>query len=114
MALKQLVPFVAQRGGIQVNAPEYLAKSISIGAAELLDCIHWKADGARVHEELADLLTYCTLRSAKLGVEPERLILENCSVKWHSRRMTHVWATVLACQSHDPMPVLSRVGQLAP
>ena len=55
--------FVAEREWAQFHTPENLAKSISIEAAELLECFQWNADADTdaVKEELADVLTYCLL-----------------------------------------------------
>ena len=52
--------FVAERDWAQFHSPENLAKSVSIEAAELLECFQWNADGdvERVKTELADVLTY--------------------------------------------------------
>ena len=57
---------------------ENLAKSISIEAGELLEVFQWgePADGDRVIEELADVLTYCYLLAIKLGKAPHEVILE--------------------------------------
>jgi len=69
--------FVAERDWSQFHTPANLAKSISIEAAELLECFQWgdEADANRVKEELADVLTYCYMLADKVGVEPEELIL---------------------------------------
>ncbi len=60
------------------HTPANLAKSVSIEAAELLECFQWSdgADRERVKEELADVLTYCYLLADKLGLDPEQIILE--------------------------------------
>jgi len=70
--------FVAEREWAQFHTPENLAKSISIEAAELLECFQWNADadGARVQEELADVLTYCLLLADRLGVDPDQIVLD--------------------------------------
>lgn len=79
---EQLSNFVAERDWAQFHSPENLAKSIAIEAGELLECFQWGpgADEARVRDELADVLTYCTLLAMKLGVEPEQLILDKLEV----------------------------------
>jgi dCTP diphosphatase len=81
-AAEQLATFVAERDWDQFHTPENLAKSIAIEAGELLECFQWgaEADESRVRDELADVLTYCTLLAAKLGVEPEQLILDKLAV----------------------------------
>ncbi|KAK1827036.1 hypothetical protein QBC39DRAFT_375979 [Podospora conica] len=55
-AQKKLEAFVAERDWKQFHTPENLAKSISIEAAELLECFQWgpNAEPKRVKEELAD------------------------------------------------------------
>jgi NTP pyrophosphatase (non-canonical NTP hydrolase) len=70
--------FVAERDWQQFHTPENLAKSVSIEAAELLECFQWNADAdtARVRAELADVLTYCLLLADKLGLDPDRIVLE--------------------------------------
>ena len=69
--------FVAERDWSQFHTEENLAKSISIEAAELLECFQWSgdADKARVVDELADVLTYCLLLADKLGVDPDDIVL---------------------------------------
>jgi dCTP diphosphatase len=75
MALRQ---FVNQRDWSQFHTPENLAKSISIEAAELLECFQWNADAdtREVKRELADVLTYCFLLADKYGFDVEEIILE--------------------------------------
>lgn len=80
--IKKLRAFVEARNWGQFHTPENLPKSISIEAAELLETYQWgKPDSTeRVHEELADVLTYCYLLADSLGKDPERLILEKLVV----------------------------------
>jgi dCTP diphosphatase len=70
--------FVTEREWAQFHTPENLAKSISIEAAELLECFQWNgdADSDRVKEELADVLTYCLLLADRLGVDPDQIVLD--------------------------------------
>lgn len=79
---EQLTEFVDERDWAQFHTRESLAKSIVIESGELLECFQWgpDADETRVREELADVLTYCTLLAMKLGVDPEQLILEKLAV----------------------------------
>ena len=74
--------FVAERDWGQFHTPENLAKSISIEAAELLECYQWSddADKNRVSAELADVLTYCFLLAQQIGVEPDQIVLEKLAV----------------------------------
>ena len=75
---EQLEAFVAERDWAQFHSPENLAKSVSIEAAELLECFQWGADAdvARVTEELADVLTYCYLLAQRIGVDPGQIVLD--------------------------------------
>ncbi len=69
--------FVAERDWEQFHTPENLAKSISIEAAELLECFQWGGeDLPAAQDELADVLTYCLLLADRLGVDPQTLVLE--------------------------------------
>lgn len=67
---------MAERDWQQFHSPENLAKSISIEAAELLECFQWNSDGDReeVADELADVLTYALLLADKLDLAPEQII----------------------------------------
>lgn len=70
--------FVEERDWDQFHTPENLAKSISIEAAELLECFQWSSifDHKAVCEELADVLSYCIMLADKLGVEIESIVLD--------------------------------------
>lgn len=76
--LKLLREFVSEREWQQFHTPSNLAKSVSIEAAELLECFQWNdnAELERVKEELGDVLTYCFLLADKLGADPNELILD--------------------------------------
>lgn len=69
--------FVAERDWAQFHSPENLAKSISIEAAELLECYQWSPDADRdaVKDELADVLTYCLLLADTYGWDGNELVL---------------------------------------
>ena len=62
----------------QFHTPENLAKSISIEAAELLECFQWNNDFNReeVCEELADVYSYAVMLADSLGVELEEIGLK--------------------------------------
>jgi dCTP diphosphatase len=79
---EELRAFAAERHWEQFHTPENLAKSIAIEAGELLECFQWgsEAEAARVQEELADVLTYCHLLAARLGVDVDQLVLEKLDV----------------------------------
>jgi NTP pyrophosphatase (non-canonical NTP hydrolase) len=70
--------FVRERDWEQFHTPESLAKSVSIEAAELLECYQWDSNAPedRVRDELGDVLTYCFLLADKIGADPVELILE--------------------------------------
>ena len=76
--MKSLQGLVSQRDWDQFHTPENLAKSISIEAAELLECYQWNSetDKAKVQDELADVLTYCLLLADKLGLDPLEIVSE--------------------------------------
>jgi dCTP diphosphatase len=76
--IQTLRDFVTEREWAQFHSPENLAKSISIEAAELLECFQWSTEGdpARIQEELADVLTYCHLLADKLGLDADQIVLE--------------------------------------
>lgn len=79
---QELAAFVAERDWEQFHTPENLAKSIAIEAGELLECFQWASsfEEARVRDELADVLTYGMLLAARLGVDPNQIILEKLAV----------------------------------
>lgn len=79
---EQLAVFVAEREWAQFHTPENLAKSVAIEAAELLECFQWSeaADPDRVAGELADVLTYCHLLAARLGLDPDQVVLDKLEV----------------------------------
>lgn len=74
--------FVAERDWGQFHSPENLAKSVAIEAGELLECFQWSSeyDLGRVKGELADVLTYCYELADRLGLDPERIILDKLEV----------------------------------
>lgn len=79
--------FVAERDWDQFHSPENLAKSISIEAAELLECFQWSPefDQTRVEEELADVVTYCIHLANRIGVDLDEIImrkLESTAAKY--------------------------------
>lgn len=77
--IKQIDEFNKERDWGKFHTPENLAKSISIEAAELLECFQWDAEKynkEEVCEELADVFTYCIQMAMKLGVSPEEIVLK--------------------------------------
>lgn len=72
-----VLAFVAERDWAQFHSEENLAKSISIEAAELLECYQWagESDAERTSAELADVVTYCILLAEKLGIDFDEIVL---------------------------------------
>lgn len=71
--LKQRIDkFNKDRDWDKFHTPVNLAKSISIEAAELLECFQWSNDEFNkeaVLEELADVMNYCIQMSQVLNVD---------------------------------------------
>lgn len=74
--------FVDERDWGQFHTPGNLAKSVVIEAGELLECFQWddRARTERVQEELADVLTYCHLLAARLGLDVDQVVLDKLEV----------------------------------
>ena len=69
--------FNEERDWDQFHTPENLAKSISIEAAELLECFQWNDtdfDREHVKEELADVIVYCQNMLDELGLDVDEII----------------------------------------
>ena len=75
---EKVVKFTRERDWDQFHSPENLAKSISIEAGELLECVQWNSeyDLDEVKEELADVINYCLLMADKLGVDAKQIVLD--------------------------------------
>ena len=72
-----VVKFTKDRDWDQFHSPENLAKSISIEAAELLECFQWSGteyDLEHVKEELADVLVYCRNMLDALGLDEDEIV----------------------------------------
>lgn len=71
--------FNKEREWDQFHSPANLAKSISIEAAELLECFQWNENNFNnndVEEELADVLTYSLMMAEKLSLDPKEIVLK--------------------------------------
>ncbi len=77
-AIEAIRKFNEERDWDQFHTPANLAKSISIEAAELLECFQWgeKYDKQAVCEELADVMNYCIVMAERLNVDIEEILLE--------------------------------------
>ena len=75
---RQVLQFTKDRNWDQFHTPENLAKSISIEAAELLECFQWSPDYDKeaAKEELADVMNYCIQLADKMGISIEDAIME--------------------------------------
>ena len=62
----------------QFHTPENLAKSLSIEAAELLECFQWndEYDIDELKEELADVYSYVLMMADAVGLDLEEITLE--------------------------------------
>ena len=69
--------FTEDRDWQKFHTPANLAKSISIEAAELLECFQWSDtdyDLEHVKEELADVMVYCRNLLDELGLDEDEII----------------------------------------
>ena len=77
-ALKERIDkFNKDRDWDQFHTPVNLSKSISIEAAELLECFQWDNDKYNiddVKEELADVLNYCLQMCSVLHLDPIQIM----------------------------------------
>ena len=75
--IKELRKFNEERDWDQFHTEENLAKSISIEAAELLECFQWNNNYNKEEllDELADVLSYCYMLADRLNVDVEEIVL---------------------------------------
>ena len=81
---RRIVAFRDKRDWKQYHSPQNLAVSISIEAAELLECFQWSSDQtiaddvvlrrSDIEEEIADVLIYALLLAHDTGIDPARAI----------------------------------------
>lgn len=75
--IERIRNFTIDRDWDQFHSPSNLAKSISIEAAELLECFQWSDtdyDLEHVKEELADVIVYCQDLADKLGLDIDDIV----------------------------------------
>lgn len=75
--INRIRKFTADREWEQYHTPANLAKSISIEAAELLECFQWSDTDynlEHVKEELADVIVYCQNLLDELGLDEDEII----------------------------------------
>lgn len=75
---EKIMDFMHERHWGAAHSPSNLSKSISIEAAELLECFQWSEDYDKEHvkEELADVLIYSILMANRLGLDVDKIIEE--------------------------------------
>ncbi len=81
---RQIVAFRDERDWKQFHSPRNLAASISIEAAELLECFQWSSDEtiaddvenhrSEIEEEIADVLIYALLLAHDTGIDPAEAV----------------------------------------
>ena len=77
--VNRILKFTEDRDWDQFHSPANLAKSISIEAAELLECFQWDEENYSlqdVKEELADVMVYCVDLLDKLRLDADEIINE--------------------------------------
>ncbi len=75
--IERIRRFTTDREWQQYHTPANLAKSISIEAAELLECFQWSEtdfDLKHVKEELADVMVYSRNLLDELGLDEDEII----------------------------------------
>lgn len=84
--INKIIKFRDDRNWKQFHTPENLAKSISIEAAELLECFQWDDEYTKsdVLEELADVLIYSISMADILGVNIDEII--NDKIKLNAQK----------------------------
>ena len=90
--LNAVLKFRDDRGWSPFHTPKDLAASISIEAAELIECFQWSgastdptSDIEHVKEEIADVLIYTLYLADRRGVDLDRTVmakLEKNAVKY--------------------------------
>lgn len=82
--IEKIKQFNKERDWDKFHSPKNLAMSVSIEAAELLECFQWMAenqeitekDKVKISEEVADVFIYLISLSDKLGINIEASIFE--------------------------------------
>lgn len=75
--IERIRRFSKERDWEQFHSPANLAKSISIEAAELLECFQWDEENfdlSMVKEELADVLVYCRNMLDRLHLDEDEIV----------------------------------------
>ena len=85
--MKRILAFRDERNWRQFHNPTDLAISISLEAAELLECFQWSGEdteavGKRnaMKEELSDVVIYALLLADRLGIDMDEAIREKIRI----------------------------------
>lgn len=84
--IERLKQFNQDRDWNQFHTPENIAKSISIEAAELLECFQWDShyDIKQVKDELADIFLYSLIMAYQLNLDVEEIV--NAKISRNEKR----------------------------
>jgi NTP pyrophosphatase (non-canonical NTP hydrolase) len=77
--IERIRKFTSDRDWDKFHNPANLAKSISIEANELLECLQWndnQYDIQHVKEELADVIVYCQNMLDRLNLDEDVIVNE--------------------------------------
>ena len=85
--IEKILKFRDERDWKQFHNPKDLAISISLESAELLEVFQWSGTDvvcadkkAKVAEELADVLVYCTLMADACGFDMDEIVQKKMEV----------------------------------
>lgn len=85
--IKRILAFRDDRNWKQFHNPKDLAISVSLEAAELLECFQWSGADTEVSakkeamkEELSDVVIYALLLAARLGIDIDAAVREKIAV----------------------------------
>ena len=93
LLLKRISDFNEDRDWNKFHTPSNLAKSISIEAAELLECFQWddeRFNRENVVEELADIMNYCLQMTQVLNVDIVDIINQKKSIPYNIHQSTNL------------------------
>lgn len=87
---QRIVAFRDERDWKQFHSPRNLSASISIEAAELLECFQWSSDDTiaedvekrqgEIEQEIADVLIYTLLLAHEVGIDPVEAVQRKLAV----------------------------------
>lgn len=107
---RMIAKFNQDRNWDQFHTPKDLAISLSLEAAELLECFQWSGADMyvdkkkeKISEETADIIIYALQMCQVLGIDPEEIIKISSyktskNTLWH--KPTAVRSNILNCKSY--------------